>query len=357
VFAVEMLPAERGDALWLSYGPSPAELHHVIIDGGPRESADVVVPMLKQRIADRGRVELLVISHIDADHIQGVVELLDDPAVIPKLGDIWFNGYEHLKSDALGAVDGERLTQILSSHSTRWNRAFGGHAVVVPDEELPVISLGGGLELTLLSPTPAGLARLEPVWEKECRRAGLVPGAGIELDSPGPDDLLGGWDIDASARSRYRRDDAPANGSSIAFVASYRDTSVLCAADAHAEVLSAGLTRLGAGPHTFTAVKLPHHGSRANTSPKLVNAIRSPHWLISTNGARFSHPTATALARVVTTQARPTFHLNHVTDHVEYLLENAGRRYRVRCPPRRGGSYAEGLVVTLSDARKEADGT
>lgn len=351
-----MLPAERGDALWLSYGPSPDELRHVIIDGGPRESADVVVPALKQRIAASERVELLVISHIDADHIQGIVELLGDPATIAKLEDIWFNGYEHLKSDALGAVDGERLTEILSAHEARWNHAFGGEPVVVPDDELPVIRLAGGLELTLLSPTRAGLARLEPVWEQECRRAGLLPGAGIELDPSSPDDLLGDWHIDESARSRYRRDSAPANGSSIAFVARYGDASVLCAADAHAEVLRAGLDRLGAGPHTFTAVKLSHHGSQANTSPKLVDAIRSPHWLISTNGARFSHPTTDALARVVTTQARPTFHINYVTDHVDYLLENAGRRYRVRCPPRHGGSYAEGLVVTLSDASNKADG-
>jgi hypothetical protein len=351
VLTVEMLPAERGDALWLSYGPSADALRHVIVDGGPRESAARVVPELARRIAAADRVELLVITHIDADHIQGVVDLLADPAVVAKIDDIWFNGYEHLTPQDLGALDGERLTAILDASRPRWNRAFGGRAVVVPDAgSLPTRCLHGGLELTLLSPTPAGLARLEPKWERECRRAGLIPGAGVRLGPPGTDDdFLGEWDIDASARQpRYRRDNAEANGSSIAFVARYGAASVLCAADAHAEVLVAGLARLGPEPQELTAVKLSHHGSRANTSPKLLRALRSRNWLVSTNGARFQHPTKPALARIITTQDRPTFHLNYVTDHVTDLIDNAGARYRVRCPPRRGGRQTEGLVVKLS---------
>ena len=93
------------------------------------------------------------------------------------------------------------------------------------------------------------------------------------------------------ARRAYTRDRAPANGSSTAFVARYGRGSVLCAADAHAEVLEAALDRLGPGPHPFTAVKLSHHGSKHNLSPGLLSRIRSKHWLVSTNGANFTTPT------------------------------------------------------------------
>jgi glyoxylase-like metal-dependent hydrolase (beta-lactamase superfamily II) len=37
-----------------------------------------------------------VVSHIDADHIGGVIELLEDTALGVSFGDIWFNGYRHL---------------------------------------------------------------------------------------------------------------------------------------------------------------------------------------------------------------------------------------------------------------------
>ena len=84
MFTVEMLPAQRGDCLWLTYGEEP-ELRHVLIDAGPSETRETLVPQLEDRIRvlpGRRRtnlVELFVISHIDADHIQGVVSLLSGP--------------------------------------------------------------------------------------------------------------------------------------------------------------------------------------------------------------------------------------------------------------------------------------
>ena len=48
-------------------------------------------------------------------------------------------------------------------------------------------------------------------------------------------------------------------------------------------------------PAMAAAVKLPHHGSIGNVNKELLAAVETPRWLISTNGANFSHPhTATA---------------------------------------------------------------
>jgi beta-lactamase superfamily II metal-dependent hydrolase len=353
VLSIELLPAQRGDALWLTYG-EPPDLHHVLIDGGPRETIDTLVPELERRIRElpgrTNRIELLTITHVDTDHIQGAVSLLSDPARVPLFRDVWFNGFKHLPHlPLLGAPDGERLTAALDAHPRRWNRAFRGGPVVVPDDgDLPRIVLAGGLELVLLSPTPDGLAKLAPQWERECRRAGLVPGQGAQVPRAWQRDELLGWDIDGLVQSRYRRDRAAANGSSIAFVASYGGKRVLCGADAHAEVLERSLDRLGPTVHEFAAVKVPHHGSRANLSPGLLERIRSRNWLISTNGARFGHPDEETLARIVTTQQRPVFHLNYAHPENEPLILSAGARYSVRQPrPRRDGA-ARGLVVRLS---------
>ena len=47
------------------------------------------------------------------------------------------------------------------------------------------------------------------------------------------------------------------------------------------------------------AVKLPHHGSKNNVSTELVEVLRSPRWLVSTNGSKHDHPDLAAIARVV----------------------------------------------------------
>ena len=352
MFTIEMLPAQRGDCLWLTYG-SESDLHHVLIDGGPSDTLATLVPELERRLkalpGRNNRVELLVITHIDADHIQGIVSLLSDHRRVRLFKDIWFNGFKHLGDDKLGAPDGERLTAALDPEQRRWNKAFKGNAVVAPDEgDLPVIHLAGGLQLTLLSPTPASLAKLAPKWSKECERAGLIPGKGAEVPKSWRRDEMLGFDIEQAAARPYHADRAEPNGSSIVFIATYDGKSVLCGADAHSEILEASLNRLSPNPTRLTAVKINHHGSKNNTSPKLLQRIKSKNWLVSTNGAKFHHPHADTLARIILSQNKPCFHLNYVTEDVQDLIDSAGVQYTVRLPPRSSDGFGQGIVVKLS---------
>lgn len=350
-----MLPAQRGDCLWLTYGARGAE-HHVLVDGGPQETVATLVPELERRIAAlpgaQDRVELLVVTHVDADHVQGLVSLLSDPTRVRLFRDVWFNGYEHLAPHLLGAVDGEVLTRALRSEPGRWNAAFSGGPIARPARgPLPTVALPGGLTLTVLAPDREALARLAPEWLATCAGAGIVAGQGAELRRASwrRGGLLGGLDIDALARAPYRRDTSRPNATSISLVAEHEGRRVLLLGDAPAEQVAAGLDRMGPGPHRFAAVKLSHHGSRASTSPALLARIRSRHWLVSTDGARFHHPDPETIARVVVSQSRPVFTLNHVTDDVAEIIESAGDRYTVRTPRRRrDGTWTEGIVHTVA---------
>src|SRR6266545_4686069 len=96
MFRVELLPAAHGDGIWIEYGDkrSPAR---VLIDGGP---ASTYVNGLRARMARamsgrRGPVkfELFVVTHIDADHIDVPLILLQDSGVECTFEDIWFNGW------------------------------------------------------------------------------------------------------------------------------------------------------------------------------------------------------------------------------------------------------------------------
>jgi len=306
MFRLEMLLAEHGDCLWIEYG-DPRHPRRVLIDGG---ATGTYKRALRERLrglpANERLFELLVVTHIDADHITGVLELLEDRETGFRAKDIWFNGYRHLPNEVpetLGPVQGERLTDLLVKPGITWNGSFRKAAVVVPAEgELPKVELEGGLVLTLLSPTPAKLAELKPSWEKEVRKAGLDPTQPRPGEAEAEEglQLLGAPDVEALAAEPFTEDGAEANGSSIAMLAEFAGRRILLTGDAHPGVLTAAIKRIAPrGRLALDACKLPHHGSKANVSRQLVQALDCRKWLFSTNGAHFMHPDRQAVARVI----------------------------------------------------------
>jgi hypothetical protein len=228
----------------------------------------------------------------------------------------------------LGAKQAERLSAAIQQRHLPWNQDFGGNAVrlagtlaqPVP-EVLPEIRLPGGLVLTLLSPTYAGLANLRPVWKTELDKAGLVPGAQTTPASQA--DLLGTSGPlrpKKDAQEKFKPDTSEANGSSIAFLAEYDGRSALLTGDAHAGVLEASIRTLlrnrGQDKLIVDAFKLPHHGSKYNLSPELLGLIDTRRFLISTDGTSNSrHPDRVALARIVTTVPGARLEFNYATSY------------------------------------------
>ena len=96
---LQMLPAACGDCLWLEYGTPPAT-RVVIIDGGLRETARILGEHIDAARRERGAgmldVELLVVTHIDNDHILGIIELLKSAPASLRVKDVWFNGRPQL---------------------------------------------------------------------------------------------------------------------------------------------------------------------------------------------------------------------------------------------------------------------
>ncbi len=322
---LQMLPAGHGDCLWLEYG-NPDAPRRVLIDGGTAGTyKKSLLPKLRTLPADQRQFELMVITHIDADHIAGALELMKDKENGFSAKDIWFNGFRHLPDEApqtLGPVQGEKLTDILVGHGVSWNGAFANEAVAVrSDVPPPRIELEGGLVLTVLSPTPACLTDLKPKWEKEIKKAGLDPcrdreelkesAEGFLLLSGGPPD------VEKLAADPFSEDSSVANGSCIALLAEFEGRRLLLAGDAHPGVIMEGLNRLGMdGKVPLDAIKLPHHGSKANLDFDFLDAVDCPKYLFSSNGAYFKHPDREAVARVIKWGgAEPHLVFNYDTQH------------------------------------------
>lgn len=312
-FGVTLMPAGQGDSILLEYG-DPEVPHRVLIDGGPARCYDLMSARLAAIPPELRRIDLLVLTHVDADHIEGVVRLVNDAQLAVDVGEVWFNGYQQLPPDEyLGAAQGEILSALLDARHIPLNTPFDGGAVARRrGAPLPEVDLPGGLTLTVLGPDEVTLRSLRKVWEKECRRAGIAPGstrdaldllAGQRRLSP-LDAYLAVPDAETlAAGPEPAADSSVTNASSIVLLAEYGGRSILLAGDATPTVLTEGLERLLAERSRrvldVDAVKLPHHGSRGNVTRGVLELIRSPTYLVSTDGSYFRHPDPEAIARVV----------------------------------------------------------
>jgi hypothetical protein len=331
---LDVLPAGHGDALIVSYG-RPSRRHRILIDGGPAPKYEegLRAHLLSLPESQR-RFDLAIVTHIDADHIDGMLKLLQDDALGLKVREIWFNGWPQIsgtpvpapsRPDDRGPLQGEFLTDLLRTR--RWNTTFeGGVAGQLLERPIP---LPGGATLSVLCPTDTELTRLRREWDKTVTDAGFAPGdsAAIarRLEESGryapPEEAVrsrGGPPV--RARPKLGSDRAVANGSSIAVVFEAEGRRLLLAGDAHARVMAEALRKSAARDGTervqVDVFKLAHHGSAGNVSRELLGLLDCHRFVVSTNGQYFNHPDAEAIELLGARGAAdpPTVYFNYVSD-------------------------------------------
>lgn len=343
MFEIEMLPAREGDCLWIRYGDAKKP-RQILIDGGRAATARHLKARLATLPRNQQTFELLVITHVDRDHIEGTLQLLEDPTLAIRFKDIWFNGYDHLqdvKLETFGAVQAERVTTALLSRALPWNKIWKRKAVCLGDTGLSSKKLDGGMTLTLLSPDRKKLTKLIPVWEKECKKAGIIPGAKAMPAEARGLESFGLLDIDKLAATPFRADPGEPNGSSIALLAQYDGKSALLGADAHADRVIESIKLLKKSERRLKVdlFKIAHHGSDRNTSMELLRLLNCRRFLVSTNGSYFQHPAPEAIARIIKFGGKgATLYFNYRTKFTQ-VWDQAGWRakygYAVKFPDKK----------------------
>lgn len=327
---VECIQAAQGDCILIEYGEDPNALHRILIDGGTNDTYKRIKKRMETLSPHQRHFDLLVITHIDADHIAGILDLIEAEDLGITFADIWFNGYKHLgKPGVKGVEQGELLSDYLEKPHIHWNNAFHGKAVCFDKGKTSSpIELPGGMKLTLLSPTKKALADLKPKWKKEAQKAGLFPKERLayteDLDTA-PSGVTGiartvSLDIDSLAASKCDADTSLTNGSSIAFIAEYDDKKMLFSGDAYASILLDSIKSHlpKCEPLYLDLFKIPHHGSDGNITKKLLERIRCSSYLISTNGAYHKHPDEAAIAKIIKFGGhKPDLYFNYLSKYNE----------------------------------------
>jgi hypothetical protein len=315
LFTLEALQAENGDCLLLHYGPVEAP-RFILIDGGPKGVfKNVLRPRLEALRAlwsSSGPLplELLLVSHIDDDHIQGIIELCQSllPAALQGAAPpylvktLWHNSFSDLVGqgaervltrwarmrdqfeagvgtplaaalrEAAGPLtrsvqQGRSLRQLATQLGIDFNRGFRG-LVSAPAARIRPRDWGEGLQLAVLGPGRGRLEDLFRDWKKflERKAAPLVRGA----------DAL-----------RDLSDTTVSNLSSIIVLAEMEGRRMLLPGDARADDITAGLKaagRMPGGRAHVDLIKLPHHGSSRNVTQDFFARVTADHYVISGNG-------------------------------------------------------------------------
>ena len=323
LFTLEALNAAEGDSLLLLYGTAKRP-RLIMIDGGPHETCRAVLLPRLLALRDRfpgGRraplmVELAVVTHVDSDHIAGMVALTGqlreasdesgDPPVVIK--ELWHNSFEgalgaRSVSEALEFVnalpaaeqgtagvvasvaEGRRLAEDAAALGIAVNAEFAD-LVLRADDGGVMVPCGDGLTLTVLGPARAQLEALRKEWQATLSRArGAVAAAGSS-------------------------DTSRPNLSSIVLLAECGARRMLLTGDARADHILAGLEAAGllapGGTMHVDLFKLPHHGSCRNNTTELLTRVTADTYVLSADG-KHGNPDRETLERLAEARAGATY--------------------------------------------------
>jgi beta-lactamase superfamily II metal-dependent hydrolase len=281
--SVTAFPAGCGDCLLVEWDGATGH-HRMLIDGGMASALDEGLgPYATSRPEGHLVVDVAVVTHIDLDHIGGMIAALRKGLV--ETPDVWFNGLDEIRADQRGTRQGDELTGLIP-HEQR-NRPVKGAAIHVADDgSLPAFDLADGARCTVLGPTLERLDKLENAWAADKRGSVEDPIADLAQRL--------GSDLDRGGSRSFGGDASIANGSSIALLFEYGSASLLFTGDAYAGDLEHSIRRLlaerGLSQLEVGLFKLAHHGSMNNVTAELLALIVPATVLVCTDGTRFGHP-------------------------------------------------------------------
>ncbi|MGR0320369.1 MBL fold metallo-hydrolase [Agromyces sp. ZXT2-3] len=327
---LRFLPAQAGDAIWIRWTDDDGTRRQILVDMGQGATGK----RIRQEVAELHETErhfdLLVITHVDADHIGGAITGIAETVPLDgwTFDDTWFNGWPHMLGfaaprnpplEAQGPVQGEVLAKWLGD--SPWNEEFHRKAV---ERTTPLqTSACGDVLITVIGPPHRRLERFKTTWAEKVNEAvdkarlpqsdrrdatNAVPQGGRRR--PVAPVIADDRQLDQLADRNRAEDTAPANGCSICLVLEWNNQRVLLTGDAWPTDVCEGLDVYAAERHLqspldFALVKLPHHGSQNNVSDELLDRIRCSEWVISTSGSIYYHPDAPAIARLLRSRRRP----------------------------------------------------
>ncbi len=299
MLTLHAVQAQFGDCLILEYG-TPTKPRFILIDGGPPKNYSKDLKAALDHIVTTRKLDLAVLSHVDFDHVVGLMDFFADlerdvangnpPAY--KIGGVWHNSFRGtidtdgeitqrlqslmaassfisaalpLTADAFfGIKNGNKLRMQALGLNLSLNKGFQGDIIKIGT---PLNALRyGNLTFTVVGPNNNNLAALRTEWEAWLKKA--------ENEISSPTALA---NLDASKP----------NLSSIVLLAKADGKTMLLTGDARSDHVLEGLNDAGlltGGKLHVDLLKVFHHGSNRNVTKTFFKKVTADIYVLSADG-------------------------------------------------------------------------
>jgi len=311
---LRIVQAEYGDCFILEYGTA-SKPRYMLIDGGPETTYTQHLRGELEGIKSAGRkLDLAMLSHVDNDHVVGLLELLtelrqqrtDGQAETVALDGLWLNSFKQtigsgnniearvsaLMTTASGAArvmgatdlavkgisEGHQLRLAAMTLKIPINPGTAQGLICVDDIPQPIPF--GNLRLQVVGPTKQNLEELRQDWLAwlENHEEAIASG----------DPLLAAM-----------ADRSIPNLSSIMVLAQAHKKKILLTGDGRGDHLLQGLAQAGLlddqGKLHVHLLKVSHHGSDRNATKKFFQKITADTYVLSANGLNGNPDLATLI--------------------------------------------------------------
>ena len=318
MFRLYAIQARFGDCFLLEYGE--AEPAYILLDGGPSKNYENhLKPALQEILKGGSELEAVIVSHVDNDHILGVLDLFVEKKYqrdtgkqeIFTVNQLWFNSFKGTidTSDfekrirainTIAGVNGFRMQEM----SMAVNGIQEGHQLLSVARFLdipinPGVAEGfyksgmaeaafqkSNLKITIVGPTMDNLEKLRKKWED------WIADNEQKIQA-------GQYTKEFAAMS----DRSVPNLSSIVMLVEVDGKTLLLTGDCRGDHLLQGLEEAGLlknGKFHTDIIKVPHHGSARNATKEFFAAITADTYIISADGT-YGNPDYETLTWIVET--------------------------------------------------------
>lgn len=353
---------------------------NILIDTGYISTYEEIKKELIKIKKDREKLDLLILTHIDNDHINGARKILKDylEDEVCEIDEIWYNDYFkifsllskddegnfiNLNSELLNKLCkneypcdpykigeeevGFKEANIISDYllnekvKEKLNKSFGGNAII--RGSTPIKYINEEVKITIIGPREEILLELIKEWNDYLNENGYVGTVkknpiltkAFELFYINNIDFIEteygnrecSSEFDINKLIQYEEhDNKLINRSSISLIIEFDNKKMLFLGDSspkdYDDIIDDIRIQEKCDKLVFDLIKVSHHGSKKNTSRKFIENTIGKKYLICTNGSMHMHPDLETIIKIIGLQEEnKKLIFNYYLDHVDIFIK------------------------------------